>query len=159
EVYVFVCPEHVQRVIVKGPAHVHNYNFQFWETDRHIFKQQWIGKGNPEFWSETLLRIWPTNSCVEEHRNVIPLREFRQGKTGRVIERMSAVWKPKLANCLPLACLPFGLKLGNGLGFAVTPMIVCSQKTIRIPLHPRRNDVIIAANHPFGNVILVHFGE
>jgi hypothetical protein len=30
-------------VIVKRPSHVRDHNFQFGETDRHIFKQQRIG--------------------------------------------------------------------------------------------------------------------
>jgi hypothetical protein len=34
EIHVFVCPEHVECVIVKRPSHVHNDNFQFGEADR-----------------------------------------------------------------------------------------------------------------------------
>src|SRR5260370_42196161 len=145
-------------MVVKRPSHMHDDNFQFGEADRHIFKQQWIGQGNPEFGNKTL-RVWSAKSCVKEHRYVVPLRKFKERKARRVIERMSAVRKPKLANYLPLASLPFGLKLCNRFRLAVAPVIVCRQKTIRIPLYPFRNKIIVAADHPLGNMVFVHLTD
>ena len=113
--HILIGVKHIECMVEKWPSHMHDDNFQFREADRHIFQQQGIGYGNTEFGNEAL-RIWPVKPCMKEHRDVVPLRDFIQGEARRVIQRMSPVWKAKLANCLPLAGLPFGLELGDVSG-------------------------------------------
>src|SRR6266487_2606502 len=96
---------------------------------------------------------------MKEHRNIVSLSDLEERKAQRIIEWAPAIRKPKFTDGFPSARLPFGLEFGHCLRFAVTPMIVGSEKTTGVLSYPFRNEVVVSADYPAGNVVLVHFGN
>jgi hypothetical protein len=96
---------------------------------------------------------------MKEHWNIVSLSDFEESKAQGIIKRVPAVRKPKFTYGFPFARLPFGFEFGHCLRLAVTPMIVGSEKTTGILSYPFRNEFVVSADYPAGNVVLVHFGD